>query len=160
MSTTGEKRGVMVDLIWNPVKAIPGSFQAGIQKAKQCFLNFWCFEFGRDVPKDFLLLPFAPSCPSLCSGLSARFGQALSKARALHAKRNVRRARRFIRQARNTTNQFNLRPRVNRAWVAGANLQPVLDFLASKCWWIIFHDAGPKPWWSMYSILVGLLSHT
>ena len=65
-------------------------------------------------------------------GLVPRFGEALSKSRSLHAKRNLRRAKRFVRDARRSTRNFDLRPRVNRAWIAGANLQPVLNFLAGK----------------------------
>ena len=61
-----------------------------------------------------------------------RFGVALAKCRTLHAKRIQRRAKAFLRSARATTSKFDMRPRVNRAWVNGAKLQPVLDFLAGK----------------------------
>lgn len=80
------------------------------------------------------------SCSSKCqpafspsAGLpSQRFGVAISKCRSLHKKRLERKARKFIKESRETKNGFNMKSRVNRAWIAGANLQPVLDYLAAR----------------------------
>ena len=61
-----------------------------------------------------------------------RFGEALSRSRTLHAKRIQRRAKTFLKIARRTTNSYNMDPKVNRAWVKHADLQPIFDFLAGK----------------------------
>ena len=61
-----------------------------------------------------------------------RFGDALAGCRTLHAKRIVRKANKFLRSAKGSGATFNTSSRLNRAWIAGANLQPVLDFLAGK----------------------------
>ena len=63
---------------------------------------------------------------------SLRFGEALAGCRTLHAKRIVRKANKFLRSAKGSGATFNTSSRLNRAWIAGANLQPVLDFLAGK----------------------------
>ena len=60
------------------------------------------------------------------------FGVALAKVRSKHAKRNFNSAVKFLKAARKTANDFDRRPRINRAWMAGANLQPVFDFLTSS----------------------------
>lgn len=62
----------------------------------------------------------------------AGFGVALAKVRSKHQKRNYRKAMAFLRGARKTENKLDLRTRVNRAWMAGANLQPVIDFLSNR----------------------------
>ncbi|CAK9005890.1 Uncharacterized protein SCF082_LOCUS8786 [Durusdinium trenchii] len=60
------------------------------------------------------------------------FGRALAAVRTSHLKRHKRTARRFLEEASETENVMNERPRLNSAWVTGANLKPVLAFL-SKC---------------------------
>ena len=61
-----------------------------------------------------------------------KFGQALAKVRSKHQKRNHRKAMAWLRRARKSEQDYDRRPRINKAWVAGANLQPVLDFLSAK----------------------------
>jgi len=61
-----------------------------------------------------------------------QFADALSKCRTLHARRNLKRAMKFVRTAMKTENKYNMRARKNRAWVAGGNLQPIFDYLTSK----------------------------
>lgn len=59
---------------------------------------------------------------------------ALAKTRTKFQKTIRRRALKFLRGAKaaRKTNQYDSRPRTNRAWLAGADLQPVLDFLAAS----------------------------
>lgn len=61
-----------------------------------------------------------------------QFGVALAKVRTKFAKRHRRQAMSFLRQARMSDREFDCRPRINRAWIAGADLQPVLDFLSKQ----------------------------
>ena len=63
---------------------------------------------------------------------SHRFGVAMSKIRSMHRKKVIRQAKKFLRSARACDGTFNGSVRLNRAWIAGANLKPVLDFLAGK----------------------------
>ena len=65
-----------------------------------------------------------------------RFGTALAKVRTKYGKSIRRRALKFLREAKKSrnSNQYNKSSRVNRAWMAGANLQPVLDFMVNN-WW-------------------------
>ena len=60
------------------------------------------------------------------------FGVSLAKVRSAHLKSNRRRAMKFLREARSSTGQFDYRPKVNRAWVTGGDLQSVIDFLSSQ----------------------------
>lgn len=60
------------------------------------------------------------------------FGVALAKTRTKFQKRMHRTAFKFLKKARSSENNFDFRPRVNRAWMTGANLQPVIDFLSKK----------------------------
>ena len=60
------------------------------------------------------------------------FGRALARVRTKHLKRNFRKAMIFLRGARKTENQLDIRARINRAWIAGANLQPVIDYLSNR----------------------------
>lgn len=61
-----------------------------------------------------------------------RFGVAVSSVRTKFQKKIQRRAREFLRNARKSDSQYDLRPRVNRAWLAGADLQSVFNFLSSQ----------------------------
>lgn len=61
-----------------------------------------------------------------------KFGEALSKVRSKYQKKHHREAMAWLRQARRCERDYDRRPRLNRAWVTGANLQPVLDFLSAK----------------------------
>ena len=60
-----------------------------------------------------------------------RFGTALAKVRTKYGKAIRRRAMKCLREAKKSrnSNQYNKSSRVNRAWMAGANLQPVIDFM-------------------------------
>ena len=66
--------------------------------------------------------------------LSLRFGVALAKVRTKFEKKIRRKAFVFLRKALKCKEQYNTKKRINRAWVAGADLQPVFDFLTSQ--WI------------------------
>ena len=68
---------------------------------------------------------FGPRC-------SPRFGRALSKVRSKHQKRNYRLAVQFLRSAKKSTNEFDTRPRINKMWSKHCQLQPLMDFLATK----------------------------
>ena len=54
---------------------------------------------------------------------------ALSKCRSKFEKNHERIARKFLREARTTSNTYDRRERVNREWVKGAGLQSVMDYL-------------------------------
>lgn len=60
-----------------------------------------------------------------------RFGIALSKRRTLHERRHAREARKFLKEARASTRKLDQRPRLNKAWVHGANLDPVMTYLSN-----------------------------
>lgn len=62
-----------------------------------------------------------------------RFGVALAKVRTRFHKSIRRRAFKALKDARKNrhVSNYNTSSRVNRAWMAGANLQPILDFLSS-----------------------------
>ena len=66
--------------------------------------------------------------------IGPRFGTALAKVRTKYGKSIRRRAMKFLREAKKSrrTNHYNMSSRVNRAWMAGANLQPVLDFMVNN----------------------------
>ncbi|CAK8988087.1 Uncharacterized protein SCF082_LOCUS1242 [Durusdinium trenchii] len=51
-----------------------------------------------------------------------QFGVALAKVRTKFAKRHRRQAMSFLRQARMSDREFDCRPRINRAWIAGYRL--------------------------------------
>lgn len=57
---------------------------------------------------------------------------ALSKCRSKFEKKHKRIARKFLREARTTSNTYDRRERVNREWVKGAGLQSVMDYLSSQ----------------------------
>ena len=61
-----------------------------------------------------------------------RFGRALSKVRTDHQRINKRKALRFLKEARNSTNKADERVNVNRAWRKGAQLESVINFLSSR----------------------------
>ena len=61
-----------------------------------------------------------------------RFGEAVASCRTMCLKKHRRDAKKFLRAARKTKNHMNLRPKANRAWVVGANLQEVFDFLTDR----------------------------
>lgn len=63
--------------------------------------------------------------------LQPRFGRVLAKVRSKHLKRHVAEARRFLREARQSTMKLNAKPKANNLWLEGANLAPVLEFLSS-----------------------------
>lgn len=54
------------------------------------------------------------------------------QARTLHQKKVVRKAHAFLKRAYVTENTFDTRARLNRSWMAGANLEPVLHYLVGK----------------------------
>ncbi|CAK9092925.1 Uncharacterized protein SCF082_LOCUS43721 [Durusdinium trenchii] len=60
-----------------------------------------------------------------------QFGIALSKCRTLHERRHAREARKFLKEARASTRKLDQRPRLNKAWVHGANLDPVMTYLSN-----------------------------
>lgn len=64
--------------------------------------------------------------------LHIRFGTALAKTRTKFQKKLRRRAYSFLRDALRNPGELNSGSRVNRAWIAGADLQPIVDYLASK----------------------------
>ena len=64
--------------------------------------------------------------------LTLRFGMALSKVRTHLLRMHRRDAKRFLRDAKNITMEFDKRTKVNRAWVAGCDRQPVMDFLSAR----------------------------
>ena len=59
-----------------------------------------------------------------------RFGRAIAKRRTLHGQRHYRQAMKFLRAAKKSTNSLNHSRKVNKMWSDGANLEPVLAFLA------------------------------
>ncbi|CAK9073791.1 Uncharacterized protein SCF082_LOCUS36050 [Durusdinium trenchii] len=61
-----------------------------------------------------------------------QFGVSLARLRTLHEKRNKRKAVRFLRAARRTTNDFDTRVRINKAWTDGADLSSVISYLSQK----------------------------
>ena len=61
-----------------------------------------------------------------------RFGTALAKTRTKFQKKLRRKAYSFLRDALRNPGELNNGSRVNRAWIAGADLQPIVDYLASK----------------------------
>lgn len=61
-----------------------------------------------------------------------RFGVAVSKCRSRFDKKHKRIAKEFLRQARATDNHFDARPKENRAWINGGDLQPVIDYLSAQ----------------------------
>ncbi|CAK8992555.1 unnamed protein product, partial [Durusdinium trenchii] len=60
------------------------------------------------------------------------FGRALAACRTKRLKKHQKLARRFMREAKQSETSMDERPRVNDAWVRGANLRPILAYL-SKC---------------------------
>jgi hypothetical protein len=78
---------------------------------------------NEDIPWD--SWPYAPF-------LLLRFGVALAKVRTKFEKKIRRKAFVFLRKALKCKEQYNTKQRINRAWVAGADLQPVFDFLTSQ----------------------------
>ena len=85
--------------------------------------NCQCFwEFPNGIPSE---ISFGPHC-------SPRFGRALSKVRTKHQKRNYRLAVEFLRSAQKSANEFDSRPRINNMWSKHCQLQPLMDFLATK----------------------------
>lgn len=60
------------------------------------------------------------------------FGIALSKARTLHAASVQRQAATFLKAAKCTKRTFDARHRVNKAWLDGARLQSVFNYLSQK----------------------------
>ncbi len=61
-----------------------------------------------------------------------RFGTALARTRTKFLKKHRAKAIKFLRDAKKSRCECDARPRVNRAWIAGADLQPVLDFLSQR----------------------------
>jgi hypothetical protein len=61
-----------------------------------------------------------------------RFGEALSRSRSDFLLRHRRAAKRHLKDSQKTVNKLDTRPRINRAWVTGADLQPIFEFLSSR----------------------------
>ncbi|CAK9102934.1 unnamed protein product [Durusdinium trenchii] len=68
----------------------------------------------------------------VCSTFVFMFGRALAACRTKRLKKHQKLARRFMREAKQSETSMDERPRVNDAWVRGANLRPILAYL-SKC---------------------------
>ena len=45
-------------------------------------------------------------------------------------RRNKRMAREFLKEAKSSENRADFRPRVNKAWMKGAELESVIQFLS------------------------------
>ena len=56
----------------------------------------------------------------------------MSAIRTRHYDRNARRALRFLRQAKSTTNSLDERKRINDLFLKAADLQPVLSYLSHQ----------------------------
>ena len=80
----------------------------------------------RALPEHVHVLFFQDNIPQL------RFGVAVSKCRSRFDKKHKRIAKEFLRTARATDNHFDARPRENRAWINGGDLQPVIDYLSAQ----------------------------
>lgn len=74
----------------------------------------------------------AKTFPGYDRSLLLRFGVAVAKVRTKFEKKIRRKAFVFLRKALKCKEQYNTKQRINRAWVAGADLQPVFDFLTSQ----------------------------
>ncbi|CAL1129927.1 unnamed protein product [Cladocopium goreaui] len=61
-----------------------------------------------------------------------QFGSALCKVRTQFLSKHRRAAKQKLREARKSTKQLDVRPRINKAWVTGADLQSVFDFLSAQ----------------------------
>lgn len=72
--------------------------------------------------------PNLPTC-------AFRFGHALSAIRSQHYDRNVRKAVKFLKAAKKTTNQFNETARMNSLWTNSADLKPIISYLSSHRQW-------------------------
>lgn len=72
--------------------------------------------------------PNLPTC-------AFRFGHALSAIRSQHYDRNVRKALKFLKAAKKTTNQFNETARMNSLWTNSADLKPIISYLSSHRQW-------------------------
>ena len=66
-----------------------------------------------------------------CTLKKLRFGVALSAIRTQHYNQNVRRALKFLRKAKATSNSLDERARINNVWIQAADLKPVLSYLSS-----------------------------
>lgn len=100
----------------------------GLCTVAMAHLIGWFKEYGWVMNHDYDPSGCLPPSPRA----SLRFGEALAKARTLRQKKVVRKAHAFLKRAYVTENTFDTRARLNRSWMAGANLEPVLHYLVGK----------------------------